>query len=68
VKNLEDLVNLFNDYESKNKIEYIIIDEIQDIEKWELFIREKLVYKKYYIIITGSNSKLLSGELATYLA
>jgi predicted AAA+ superfamily ATPase len=46
---------------------FIIIDEIQDIPHWEKFIRKYNAYKKYTIIITGSNSKLLSGELATYL-
>jgi len=50
-----------------NSFEYIIIDEIQDIISWEQFIRAKAAEKKYKIIITGSNSRLLSGELATFL-
>ncbi len=67
IKNHINLEKIFKEYEEKNKVEYIIIDEIQDIDLWENFIREKQVYKKYYIIITGSNSKLLSSELSTYL-
>ncbi len=68
IKNAEDLENLFQSYQNQHqKIEYIIIDEIQDIQQWELFVREKQAQKKYFIIITWSNSKLLSWELATYL-
>ena len=47
---------------------YILIDEIQRVEKWEKSING---YKKTLncdIYITGSNSKLLSTELSTYLA
>ena len=32
--------------------EYIIIDEVQDIIKWELFIRSKYSEKKYHIILS----------------
>lgn len=41
------------------------MDEIQNIPRWELFLTRLRETKK--IIITGSNSKLLSGELATHL-
>mgnify|MGYP001626338149 CR=1 FL=1 len=46
---------------------YIFFDEIQNIEGWEKFVRR--VYDKYTknIYITGSNSKLLSKEIATAL-
>ena len=43
-----------------------IFDEIQNIEKWELFVRSKLDKKKKFII-TGSNASLLSKELGTRL-
>ncbi len=60
-----------------NKVEVIItelygengiyfFDEIQNIDKWEKFIRY-LVDKKEKIIITGSNASLLSRELGTKL-
>ena len=67
IKSNIDLELIFNEYEKINKIKYIIVDEIQDIENWENFIRAKFAEKKYKIIITWSNSKLLSGELSTYL-
>ncbi len=43
-----------------------IFDEIQNIESWELFAN-RLQRKKINLIITGSNGKLLSQELATHL-
>ena len=49
-------------YQSKN----ILIDEIQNIEKWERFIR-RIYEDGYKIFITGSNAKLLSSELSTHL-
>lgn len=43
-----------------------IFDEIQNIESWELFI-SRLHRKKINLMITGSNGKLLSRDLATHL-
>ncbi|MFN6038843.1 MAG: ATP-binding protein [Bacteroidota bacterium] len=45
---------------------YFFFDEIQNVEKWELFIR-KLHDKGKVICITGSNASLLSKELGTRL-
>ena len=47
---------------------YILLDEIQEVEAWEKAINSFAVDFNVDIYITGSNSKLLSGELATYLA
>lgn len=52
-------------YELYGKIDFIILDEPQNIEKWELFANRLRRTKK--VIVTGSNSQLLSGELATAL-
>lgn len=52
-------------YELYGDVEYIILDELQNIEGWELFANRLRRTKK--LIITGSNSKLLAGELATHL-
>ncbi|MBN2014594.1 MAG: ATP-binding protein [Candidatus Altiarchaeota archaeon] len=46
-------------------VKLIILDEVQNIEGWELFANRLRRTKK--VIITGSNSRLLSGELATHL-
>ena len=47
---------------------YIFIDEIQDIAEFEKALRSLLLDESNDIYITGSNARLLSGELATYLS
>lgn len=47
---------------------YLFFDEIQEVEAWEKCINSLRVELDCDIYITGSNAKLLSGELATYLA
>jgi len=75
----EDHYNLcdhleFNKYvENKiinDKKYYLFFDEIQKVDKWELTVNSfKAVHgEKVSIFITGSNSDLLSGELATHIA
>lgn len=69
ISDVKDLNRLFIDYQNEKwDPKYIVIDEIQDIKNRENFIRAKFVEKKYKIIISGSNSKLLSGDLSTYLS
>jgi hypothetical protein len=58
-KILESFYDLYED------IDYIILDEIQNVGRWELFANRLRRTKK--VILTGSNSKLLSGELSTHL-
>ena len=48
------------------KVEYLLFDEIQNVEGWELFVN-RLKRQGYNIVVTGSNSKLLSKEMATHL-
>lgn len=50
----------------KGKV-YLFFDEIQNVKKWERSIAGYKVDYDCDIYITGSNSKLLSGELATHL-
>ena len=47
---------------------YLFFDELQEVEGWERCINSLRVELDCDIYITGSNAKLLSGELATYLA
>ncbi|WP_347488087.1 ATP-binding protein [Desulfoscipio sp. XC116] len=47
---------------------YLFFDEIQEVDDWEKCINSFRVEFDCDIYITGSNAKLLSGELATYLA
>jgi predicted AAA+ superfamily ATPase len=45
---------------------YILFDEIQNLPKWELFVN-RLQREGYNLVLTGSNARLLSRELATAL-
>lgn len=45
---------------------YLFLDEIQNIDGWEKFVR-RMADMKYRINITGSNSKMLSSEIASTL-
>ena len=47
-------------------IPYLVLDEIKDVDGWYLFVN-RLLRTSLNIFITGSNAKLLSGELATHL-
>ncbi|RLF30345.1 MAG: hypothetical protein DRJ99_02810 [Thermoplasmata archaeon] len=63
VKDFDKAMEAF--YELYGKIENIILDEPHNIRGWELFVNRLRRTKK--VIVTGSNSKMLSGELATHL-
>lgn len=63
VADFQQLMLIFKKY-SKSKT--IFLDEIQNIEYWERFIR-RIYDENYEIYLTGSNAKLLSSELATHL-
>ena len=54
--------------EQMNGKAYLFFDEIQEVQDWERSINSFRVALDCDIYITGSNAKLLSGELATYLA
>ncbi len=51
-----------------DKKAYLFLDELQEVSEWEKCINSLRVKFDCDIYITGSNAKLLSGELATYLA
>jgi hypothetical protein len=53
-------------YELYGNFEYVLLDEIQNIKGWELFVN-RLQRQGFNVIVTGSNSNLLSKELSTHL-
>jgi len=68
---IETEVELFayiNEHLSDSKKNYLFIDEIQDIAGFEHVLRSLQAENKCDIICTGSNAKMLSSELATYLS
>lgn len=64
VANYDEIVTAMNSIYNNPK--FVLFDEIQNLPKWELFTN-RLQRQGYKLIITGSNSNLLSKELATHL-
>ena len=52
----------------KDGIVYVMLDEIQDVEGWELIVSSLEEVKNYDVYITGSNSDMLSTDLSTHLS
>ena len=59
IKNYQDLLAYIGKKEAKSGKNYIFIDEIQDIVKFEKALRSLKAKGKYDIYCTGSNAKLL---------
>lgn len=58
---LEVLYKIYGDFQ------YLFLDEVQNVTGWHLFVN-RMLRKKMHVVVTGSNAKLLSGELATHLS
>lgn len=67
IKNYEDLYNYIKEHISNGK-NYILLDEVQNVQMWEKAVNSLLVDIDCDIYITGSNAYLLSSELTTLLA
>ena len=46
---------------------YLLLDEVQEIDGWEKAVNSLLENANTDIYVTGSNSKMMSGEISTYL-
>jgi predicted AAA+ superfamily ATPase len=73
LKTHKDLDKLFKLYKARLNPQgriYIFIDEVQNIDGWEKIVNSysQDYVDEYELFITGSNSKMLSGELATLLS
>ena len=67
IKNHEQLNVYIDEHWVEGMHNYILIDEVQEIEAWEKSVRSYRVEEDTDIIITGSNSKMLSSELSTLI-
>ncbi len=68
IENAEKLYAYIKFRITKKQRYYILLDEIQEVNSWEKAVNSFLVDFDADVYITGSNSRLLSSELATYLA
>ena len=68
IKTAEDLNLYVQNNKSDTTKNYLFIDEIQDIENFETALRSLLLDETLDIYCTGSNAKLLSGDIAGYLS
>ena len=64
VKDMNDVLQVL--YSIYGDFTHLFFDEIQNIEGWHLFVN-RMLRKGIHLLLTGSNSKLLSGELASHL-
>lgn len=64
VKDMNDILQVF--YSIYGNFTHLFLDEIQNIKGWHLFVN-RMLRKGMHVLLTGSNSKLLSGELASHL-
>jgi predicted AAA+ superfamily ATPase len=68
IKTENDLYLFVQKSLKKQRSNFLFVDEIQEIENFELAFRSLLAENTCDLFCTGSNAKLLSGELATALA
>lgn len=61
---LDDVLNAV--YDIYGDVDHFLFDEIQNVEGWHLFVN-RLLRSGKHVVITGSNARLLTGDLATHL-
>jgi predicted AAA+ superfamily ATPase len=67
VSMLQKIYEIYLEFLSPKGKPYIFLDEIQEVDGWEKWVRALRELKKAKIVVSGSNAKLLSKELSTLL-
>ena len=67
IRNYQNLNDYIESKFVKDKHNYILIDEVQDIAEFERCVRSYRTEENADVIITGSNANMLSGELSTII-
>lgn len=65
IRNYQDLNAYIDAHRDASKMNYIFVDEIQDIDEFEKSVRSYYEESDVEIIVTGSNSKMLSNDLSS---
>lgn len=68
IKTAEDLINYVKTNQSNVEKTYLFIDEIQEIENFNLALRSLLLNEQLDIYCTGSNANMLSSDIAGHLS
>ena len=68
VRSYQELYDLVNQSLQPEKMNYVFLDEVQQVEQFQKAVDSLYIKKNVDLYITGSNAYLLSGELATLLA
>lgn len=67
VQLLQRVYEVYLEFLNPENVPYIFLDEVQEVENWEKWVRTAQELRKARVIISGSNARLLSRELATLL-
>jgi predicted AAA+ superfamily ATPase len=67
LEDLNKVYEVFLKHIKPDKPKYVVLDEIQYVDRWEKFVRFLSEAKKVKVLVTGSSSKLMSDEYATVL-
>lgn len=67
IRTYQDLNEYIKSQYVSGKMNYILVDEIQDIEGFERTVRSFSTEPDAEVIVTGSNAKMLSGDLSTLI-
>jgi len=67
IKTYQDLNAYIDARRDKKKTNYILVDEIQDIEEFEKSVRSYYEEPDIELVITGSNSRMLSSDLSSII-
>ena len=65
---LEKIKEVYLQYLAPNRKPYIFLDEIQNIQNWEKWVNKEYELQLSKIVISGSNSSMLSSEIASTLS
>jgi predicted AAA+ superfamily ATPase len=66
-EDLNKIYEVFLKHVNPNNPKYVVLDEVQYVDKWERFVRFLSETKRIKVFVTGSSSKLMSEEYATVL-
>ena len=67
IKTFQDLNHYVGEHLVANKRNFIFIDEVQDIAEFERSVRSFCAEPNLEVVVTGSNAKMLSGDLTTLI-